>query len=288
MVEKLLDDYNLCLLNTGEPTYRHHSHHSFSVPDLSICDPSLVLGFDWLTHNDLRGSDHFPIILKTSPNEDEPAAEHWRFDRTDWMSFRTLYASRLSGELALSKDPVARFTNTLIEIANETIPKSHISKNKLPKVPWFNDACKQAIKERKKALRKRFQNPTAENALAFKQLKAKARYLIKTQKKTSWQSFCSLLTSKTKPKTVWRAIRKIKREKKTSSTLGHLKINGKLITDKKQIANLSASTISHNSSSQHYSTRFQAIKKQKETERKQKQSNLPQTTQKTTINPFHF
>ena len=36
MVEKLLDDYNLCLLNTGEPTYRHHSHHSFSVPDLSI------------------------------------------------------------------------------------------------------------------------------------------------------------------------------------------------------------------------------------------------------------
>ena len=32
MVEKVLDDYNHCLLNTGEPTYRHHSHHSFSVP----------------------------------------------------------------------------------------------------------------------------------------------------------------------------------------------------------------------------------------------------------------
>ena len=28
MVEKLLNDYNLCLLNTGEPTYRHHSHLS--------------------------------------------------------------------------------------------------------------------------------------------------------------------------------------------------------------------------------------------------------------------
>ena len=42
MVEKLLNDYNLCLLNTGEPTYRHHSHHSFSVPDVSICDPSLA------------------------------------------------------------------------------------------------------------------------------------------------------------------------------------------------------------------------------------------------------
>ncbi|WP_419636396.1 hypothetical protein, partial [Thiolapillus sp.] len=40
------------------------------------------------------------------------------------------------------------------------------------------------------------------NVLAFKQLKAKARHIIKTQKKTSWQSFCSSLTSKTKPKTV--------------------------------------------------------------------------------------
>ena len=107
------------------------------------------------------------------------------------MSFRTLCVSRLSGELALSEDPVAQFADTLIEIANQTIPKSHISKNKLPKVPWFNDVCKQAIKERKKAQRKLFRNPSTENVLAFKQLKAKARHIIKTQKKTSWQSFCS-------------------------------------------------------------------------------------------------
>ena len=46
------------------------------------------------------------------------------------MSFRTLCASRLSDELALLEDPVAQFTDTLIEIANETIPKSHISKKK--------------------------------------------------------------------------------------------------------------------------------------------------------------
>ena len=88
--------------------------------------------------------------------------------------------------------------------------------------------------------------------------------MMKTQRKTSWQSFCSSLTSKTKPKTVWKTIRKGKRKKSTSS-LGHLKVNGKLITDKKQIANLLASTISNNSSSQHYSPKFQAIQKQKET-----------------------
>ena len=120
---------------------------------------------------------------KLSLRDDEPVAEHWKFDRADWMSFRTLCVSRLSDELALSGDPVAQFTDTLIEIANQTIPKSHTSKNKLPKVPWFNDACKQTIEERKKVQRKLFRNPIAENVLAFKQLKAKARHIVKTQKK---------------------------------------------------------------------------------------------------------
>ena len=83
VVEKLLNDYNLCLVNTGEPAYRQHSRHAFSVPDVSICDPSLALEFDWLTHNDLCGSDHFPVILKTSLRDDEPVAEHWKFDRAD-------------------------------------------------------------------------------------------------------------------------------------------------------------------------------------------------------------
>ena len=39
------------------------------------------------------------------------------------MSFRTLSVSRMSDELALSEEPVAQFTDTLIEIANQTIPK---------------------------------------------------------------------------------------------------------------------------------------------------------------------
>jgi len=65
MIEKkILSDYNLCLLNAGEPTYRHHSHHSFSVPEVSIWDPFLELEFEWLTNNDLCGSDHFPMIIK--------------------------------------------------------------------------------------------------------------------------------------------------------------------------------------------------------------------------------
>ena len=84
------------------------------------------------------------------------------------------------------------------------MPKSDISKKKkkLPTVPWFNDACKQAIKEHKKEHKKAqqnlFYNASLENVLALKQLKTKARHIINIQKKTSWQNFCSLLCSETK------------------------------------------------------------------------------------------
>ena len=78
---------------------------------------------------------------------------------------------------------------------------------------------------------------------------------------------------------------KNKREKSTSS-LNHLKVNGKLITDRKQIADLVASIISNNPPSEHYSPKFQAIKMQKE--RKTNLSILHQITQKNITYPSHF
>ena len=68
-------------------------------------------------------------------------------------------------------------------IANKAIPKFHVSKHKLPKVPWLNDACKEAIKERDKAKQTLFHNPTAKNVLAFEQLNAKARHFSKNKRK---------------------------------------------------------------------------------------------------------
>ena len=82
-------------------------------------------------------------------------------------------------------------------------------------------------------------------------------------KKTSGKVFVLHLDPKPNLKLSGKQSEKSK-GKKTSSSLGHLKFNEKLITDKKQTANLLASTISHNPSSQQYSTQFQAIKKQKE------------------------
>ena len=70
--------------------------------------------------------------------------------------------------------------------------KQRFSK-KLPKVPWFNDNCKTAIKERKEAQQKFFffflYNPTLSNVQNFKLLRAKARHVVKQQKKELVEAF---------------------------------------------------------------------------------------------------
>ena len=51
-----------------------------------------------------------------------------------------------------SSDPIADFTSSLIEISKECIPQT--STNPTKSNPWYNDDCKEAIKQRKQALSK--------------------------------------------------------------------------------------------------------------------------------------
>ena len=61
-----------------------------------------------------------------------------------------LCVSRLSDELTLSDDPMAQFTATSNEIANTTIPKSRVSKNKLPRCPGSTMAANKLLRNVRK------------------------------------------------------------------------------------------------------------------------------------------
>ena len=57
-------------------------------------------------------------------------------------------------------DPILKFNKTVISIADETIPKTSTNP-KHPGKPWYNDECKDAIKNRKKAERRFGKHPTS-------------------------------------------------------------------------------------------------------------------------------
>ena len=72
-LEDLFSEMDLCIVNDGSSTYIHPATGSTSALDLCICGPSLVLDYEWNVHEDLCGSNHFPVILTSNAVEEEAA-----------------------------------------------------------------------------------------------------------------------------------------------------------------------------------------------------------------------
>ena len=159
-------------------------------------------------------------------------------------------------------DPIDSFASILINIAEETVPKTSM-KSKKAKKPWFTEDCKTAFKQRKGALRQFNNRPTHDSLNNCRIFRAKARCTIKESKKKSWKQYVSKLNSRTSIKKVWDMVHKIQGKGKSSS-LGHLNVNNKKVTSKKDISNTLADAFSKHSSSENYTRKFKNIKQQKE------------------------
>ena len=125
MISDLMLQCNLSLLNDGSATYLHPGSGSQSAIDLSICDPLLYLDLSWKVHEDLCGSDHFPIIIYSDRAMPSVTNSTWKLSKADWDTFSDKAASDLKADCIINAaDPVANFTDALCTITNITIPKS--------------------------------------------------------------------------------------------------------------------------------------------------------------------
>ena len=264
---KLIEDFigknALCLFNDKSSTYLHPATGHYSSLDLSICSPTILLDYDFKVHDDLCGSDHFPTVLTNTSSPISDQVPRWKLSKADWGKFQFLCHSKITLDVFNDvDDPIDTFSSLLLEIAGECIPKT--STNLHRNRPWFNDECKQSIKERRAAVRKFNVCPTPQNLEQVKIFRAKARRTVRQAKKKSWQNYVSKLNSRSSIKKVWQMIRKISGKNKSTSVNHLKKSNSETATDKKDIANCLAETISKNSSSSHYSKTFQSMKKQQE------------------------
>ena len=95
-IEKLIKDHELCLWNDGNPTFVHPATGSFSAIDLSMYSPSLFMDFNWVVHDDLCGSDHFPTFLNYDGRPTPEYTPRWNFKKADWDEFKNKCKSELT------------------------------------------------------------------------------------------------------------------------------------------------------------------------------------------------
>ena len=175
--------------------------------DLSFSSPSIYTDFSWSVHDDQCGSDHFPIIL-TTDRENEDTQQRWKFKKADWASFRALCSMEITQDVIECDSPVDTFTNTLLEIADKTIPKTSTSSK--VKKPWYDDECRNARKQRLKSEKFYRRFPISRNHSTLRIARAKARRTVKSKRKEYWRNFVSKLNNRTPISKVWNMINKIR------------------------------------------------------------------------------
>jgi len=263
ILEKFILKNNLCLFNDRTPTYLHPASGTFTSIDLSISSPTVFMDFSWEVEEDLCGSDHFPIILNIIAPVSNKKSTKWQLHRADWVSYTTMCEAQLnSNNYDETLDPVEYLTSTITTIANKCIPKS-TTNSLIKRKPWFNDQCKAAITERKRALQKFKTQPNHENLSFLRRCRAVARRVVKDSKRKSWRDYVSRLNDRTSVKKTWDMVRKIS-GKNSIRSIKHLNVNGVNISDTKDIANSLAENFAKNSSTNNSTNKFQRFKNQAE------------------------
>ena len=254
-------------MNDKSNTFLDSGKGTLSALDLSLCHPSLYLDFDWSVCKDQHGSDHFPIVIESIQTHEEDHNAKWKLNKANWDLFHTLCDESLTTtSLSDSTDCIADFTSSLIDISEKCIPKT--STNPKKSNPWYNDDCKEAIKQRKDALSRFCKFPTKDNLNTYRVFRAKARRTIKSSKHKSWRTYVSNLNYKTPIKKVWDMVRKISGKSKSAS---HQHLNSNFnggaetkATTKKDIADTLGDAFSKNSSNSNYPKEFQNYQKHQE------------------------
>lgn len=206
-IEKAFEDDNIVLLDNNEPTHINIANGLMSNIDLTLSSASLAQILEWKVYNNITSSDHFSITIKYlyRIHDELPSAKRWNLKSANWSLFYEL----LDEEIKCIKDTetvninslVYTFTNSILKIANLTIGKSSTT-NKKPKVPWWNQNIKMAIKDEQDALKKLQFSNTQEDFIELKKLRARTKYLIKNSKKASWENFTNSINENSYTKLV--------------------------------------------------------------------------------------
>ena len=224
----------------------------------------------WRVLDDTWGSDHYPILFKydrscyTTPINQTP---RWSMKKADWDKFENA-CEKFITEPNKSDDIEEiynTFTKQLISAIDYAIPKTNPPKTNKSTTSWWNEECKKAIFNKKKALKTLQKSSLPADLIAYKRANAIARQTIKTAKKKEWEKFCNEINYHTPSKVIWNQIKRINKIQSNRS-IPILKNNDTDIITDKQKANYLTDSFANISSDTNHNSEFFKIKNETEEE----------------------
>ena len=231
----LIERDSLGILNTGEPTHFHIQTGTLSMIDLSVCSPNCLLDFSWEVDADRHGSDHFPIVIKTTDPAPLSRTPRWCLDKANWSLFRDLSFININADdLPCIDEAVQLLTLILYRAGLKSVPRTSGQFHRKP-LPWWNLECQNAHRAMRAAFTRYRRHRYPHYQISFKKARSRFRRLIKKSRRESWIIFLSTIDWKTPLSQVWTKVKKIA-GKYNPSAQPVLNINGSNVADPKIVS----------------------------------------------------
>jgi len=259
-IENLIDENQLCVLNTGLPTYQCYQGGMTHL-DITVVSNNLACKCNWSTLNNSMSSDHIPIVtvLNDVLPDNTSLYPKWKLNKSDWDSFYG--ENRVSfSTFDLTENDVNLLNSKIVKNINSaasvSIPKTKSNPGKRKKaLPYWNDRIKESIKLRNIARNKMNKTKDIDDCIEYRRRKGVAQKIIKDESRTYWQNFCGTLNNQTKMSTVWSMAKKMNGIQTNKKPTNIILNNKKLETDQ-EIAEAFADEYAGVSSNQNYDQNF--------------------------------
>jgi len=258
IIADLIDEYDLTVLNTGEGTFIKQDG-TLSHLDIGVASSNLAAKCRWEVLDSCWNSDHLPtqITYGEAPDIEDGHFKKWNFRKADWGNFSSQVSEKINEKLLLpSIQESCKLISTEIEkLAENNIPQTNPINNTKRMVPFWNEDCNAAVKNKEKLRKKMHDSKTLPDGNLYRKAKAKTQYIIKNSKKEHWQDYCNTLNDKTKLGAVWKMSKKMAGIKSTTK-IANIREGNSIQIKNVDKANALARAFAANSSDKNYTAEF--------------------------------
>jgi len=215
VIYDLCDDFNLTILNTGEPTRIPKPPARPSALDLALCSRSLALDCTWKTIQDPEGSDHLPITITITNGRDNPKIDI-AYDLTrniDWQKFAETVSAGIDAAEELPPLEEYNFLARLIHdcaLQAQTKRGSSTTVRQRPPTPWWDKECSELYIAKSTAFKDFRKHGTIDRFRHYAALERKLKNLLRAKKRGYWRRFVDGLSKDTAMSTLWRVARRMR------------------------------------------------------------------------------
>jgi len=260
--EELLLECPISLLNDDSYTHYHIQTNTYSTIDLSFCSSDCLLDFEYSVDQNLHDSDHYPILLGLNNSPvlgDKP--DKFDMKKANWKIFKEQTELDNDTNLNCSIDEhVDGITEVIMNAACAAIPVKRSSRRRIP-VPWWNEDCENALRERQLAERALKRNHNLTCKIRYNRARARCKYIFKQSRKSSWESYVSSINENTSQTEIWKKVKKISGKFTVTPSPILKTADGRVIRDDAEVAEELSSAFAEVSKVSNYSAEFQAHKK---------------------------